>query len=93
MNIYDLILFMWITILTSIFIYFVIDMLDRTKKLKNTVDELKAYINIILDPQIKNIRKLVTDEIVNKKEGASTNSKAGYYEGFQHAIDILKKEV
>lgn len=68
MNDYELILFMWVTILTLIFIHFVIDMQYRTKKLKDDVDDLHYYINVALYPQIKTIRKLVTDEIINKKE-------------------------
>ena len=40
----------------------------KIKKLEDIVDELTTYINTDLDPQIKNIRQLVIDEIINKKE-------------------------
>lgn len=41
---------------------------NKIEKLEDTVTNLDYYINITLDPRIKNIRQLVTDEIVNKKE-------------------------
>lgn len=39
---------------------------DKIEKLEDTVTNLDAYINVSLVPQIKTIRQLVTDEIINK---------------------------
>lgn len=67
MNGYDeIVLFIWLILLTIGFSFTLIDMIDRTKKLKDTVDNLDAYINVSIDPQFKSIRQLVIDEIINK---------------------------
>lgn len=67
MNGYDeIVLFIWLILLTIGFSFTLIDMIDRTKKLKDTVDNLDAYINVSIDPQFKSIRQLVMDEIINK---------------------------
>ena len=42
---------------------------DKIEKLEDTVTNFDAYINVNLVPQIKTIRQLVTDEIINKKGG------------------------
>ena len=42
---------------------------DKIEKLEDTVTNFDAYINVSLVPQIKTIRQLVTDEIINKKGG------------------------
>ena len=62
MNIYELILSMWVVILTLFFIYLFINI----GRLLNKVDDLETYINYDLYPQFKNIRKLVKDEIIYK---------------------------
>jgi len=43
------------------------------KKRKDTVTKLYSYINVDLDPQIKRVRQLVTDEIINKEEDTGIN--------------------
>jgi hypothetical protein len=60
MSKYDIVLFIWLTLLTIGLSCVLADMLDRTKKLKDTITKLYSYINDYIngdiDPQIKNER-------------------------------------
>lgn len=64
MNGCELVLFIGLIVLSIMLVY----MIDKTERLETTVTDLHSYINVTLDPQIKRIRQLVTDEIINKKE-------------------------
>jgi len=68
MNDYELILFMWVTILTLVFIHFVIDMLKVCKKLKESTDELKKPV---LGGMNKYIKKPVEVEALQIHENTS----------------------
>lgn len=67
MNGYELLLFIGLTVLSIMLVY----MINKTEKLEDTVTDLHSYINATLDPQIKTIRKLVADEIINKNGDTS----------------------
>lgn len=41
---------------------------DKIEKLEDTVDNLYSYFTVALEPQIKRIREVVNNEIINKKE-------------------------
>ena len=66
---YDVVFFIWL-VASSIILFY---MIDKTDKLKDTVVDLNSYINVTLDPQIKRIRQLVDNEIINKNVDTSIN--------------------
>ena len=74
MNEYETVLFICVALLTIGACIMYISMHEDIKIYKLIVDNYKSYINHVLDPQIKAIRQLVTDEIINKKEECIDNA-------------------
>lgn len=75
MNKYEMVLFIWLTLLTIGFSFILFDMLDRTKKLKDTLTKLYSYVNDDVDPQIKRVRQLV-NVLLNDKKDKDYNDEA-----------------
>ena len=77
MNKYEIVFFIWMTLLTIGFSFIFFELMDRTKKLKDTVDILDSYIDTVVNPKIKMILQLVNDEIINNKQNYKEDKKTG----------------